>query len=143
MKCKGCTKELPPRAPGTVGRTRLWCSDNCRKRAHEREVVARCPDCSKGMPRGFVSHGYSRCVECHRAADRRWFEARAGIIADLWEDGAKCSTIAEAFDWTTTQLGVEMARIRSELPGLLPHRRTPEQVERIRNGWAAARKAAA
>jgi hypothetical protein len=142
MKCAGCENEVPPKPEGMGGTPRKFCSANCRKRTHERQIGGTCPDCGGGLRRASVYKGSERCGDCERAGRRRRWEARALIVADLWEDGLTSWEIADIYGWSYDRVGVEMARIRQWRPELLPHRRSPEAVANIRAGWARAREAA-
>lgn len=107
-----------------------------RNRAYDREhaMDGQCAECDGPMSRG--SDG-GVCRGC-RAAQLR---IRRETICAMWADGLTGSAIAREFGWTKTRLGVEIAQARADSWDL-PHRRTPEQVARIRAGWLAARAAA-
>jgi hypothetical protein len=60
--------------------------------------------------------------------------ARAEQIAAWWAAGETMYTIKDRLGWSVDHLGREMNHIRGRWPDLLPHRRTPEQRERIRAG---------
>lgn len=122
MRCAGCENEVPPKAPGSPGRPRKWCSENCRKRAHENEIVGACKDCGRGMPRRWVYDERQRCRECYLASSERRMEARAQIIADMWQDGLLIREIADAMGWEMSHMQVEFDRIRRRYPDLLPYR---------------------
>lgn len=102
---------------------------------------ANCDECGVLRPPGSVQGKF--CAACLAARRERRAFARAGIIADLWEEGRTMQEIADLLGWTKNHCGVEIARIRQRWPELLPHRRTPEQVERIREGSRLGREKAA
>lgn len=135
-----CANPLPP----GLKKGAIYCSRRCQKAVWDEAIVAHCSDCGRGITQcvARMKKG-TRCVDCKHAGMARAWEARASIIADMWEDGWTRNQIAEAFGWTGNRAGVEIAKIRQRKPGLLPHRRSPEAVANIRAGWQRARKAAA
>lgn len=120
--------------------------DNARPERHQQKrAVARlhtrdCVDCGKTLGEG-TAWGYKkktqRCRECFK---RHEYETGPWpVLIRLWAEGKTCSEIAEALDTTKAYVGVLLARGRAYGYDL-PHRRTPEQVERIRAGWEKARE---
>jgi hypothetical protein len=138
MDCGRCDKPIPEGGR----KDRRYCSETCRKGAWLDAIVAYCA-CGAGLKRCSVRRGARQCQACERAGRSHAWQARALVIADLWAEGKTQSEIAAAVGLSVGHYKVETARIRKWRPGLLPHRRTPEQVARIREGQArAARRAA-
>lgn len=136
-------------APVSHGRPRKWCSDRCRKT----QYAGRCIDCGATLSgsNGRGEHASKRCLSCSGrvqagiAAERQRALARPrwDEIAARYRAGATLSAISEEFGlWGPAHAGQILYRMRRAGYDL-PHRRTPEQVERIRAGRWGQRTASA
>lgn len=146
--CAGCGAPLAP----SEGRPRKWCSERCRKAQYS----VPCEDC--GAPvNGNDGRGAHRwCLECSgkRAGERQkdaWLEHRVMIEA-MWADGLTSREIGAAIGYSPKHAPHLITKLRY-LGYDLPHRRTPEQLERMGVGasermakarriWAEMRTAA-
>jgi transposase len=126
----------PGKAERDRQRARAWKARN-REHLHSYDAAyaaanARtCGTC--GGPMHYKTIG-TACATCTQA--RR--HERALAIERMWRDGLTVYEIADRVGWTKDRLGIEMANLRADGYDL-PHRRTPEQVDRIRAGWARVR----
>ena len=129
--CKWCGGPLPEGSRAN----RQFCTSNCRKRqfAHEK-YRGRCEVCGAET----AVRSKVRCTEHYEA--REAADTRRRTIVEMWANGAKMSEIATAVGWRMNPLRSEFGRMR-DLGYDLPHRRTPEQRERIRAGQRRSRGA--
>jgi hypothetical protein len=121
-------------------RSRAWKARNReanreRDRASARSARGRglCSEC--GMPKGIGGAGNARCMGCISATA----EVRRTLVEGMWAEG-----------WTCREIFVDVLGVHTAYIGPcrrkgwnLPHRRTPEQVARIRAGSMAGRGLAA
>lgn len=95
-------------------------------KAHPESHRAEC-ECGSEMKRGSA-----RCDGCVRAVA----DTRRQLAEGMWADGWTCREMAEALGVSKDQMGIEVANWRKRgHADAFPHRRTPEQVERITAGW--------
>jgi hypothetical protein len=119
--CAGCDQPVPPPSP-RGGRPRKWCSDECRRRAWDRENVVLFCACGMRIDPPSVRQGTTQCRRCFLAAEERRVRERAERFAAMWADGRSLNEIADEFGWTRGHLSMEFNRIRQRWPGLLPYR---------------------
>lgn len=99
--CEWCDADFVDRSRAQA---RRFCSDNCRKRAHDDAHRERgvCTDC--GGPRGqWVERGEGRCGDC---ADRE-VERKRGLIVAGYREGLTSYEIAE-------RTGIPIQSVKSE-----------------------------
>jgi ribosomal protein S27AE len=99
-----------------------------------------CPQCGGEM--GAHGHRFEHCGVCRLAKVQAGSRERAELIAVLWAAGATWGEIGAQFGWDKNRTSNEIGRIREYWPKLLPHRRTPEQRERMREARRRARESA-
>lgn len=81
-------------------KSKRFCSDNCRKRHHERSRRAKCPDCGGALGQGSrYPSGAMRCFDCYRRAERERLAPQDRELERLWADGKQWRDIAEHFGW--------------------------------------------
>jgi hypothetical protein len=139
--CQRCGDPFVDRSPVQKAR---FCSDNCRKRAHEyehnRAVRATCETCGGLCGIGSASGPPSRqCLACRHAARLE----KAQTIARLWAQGASMREIATALGWTMGHLHGEMGRIREDGLADLPYRYNIDRREAAQRGRRARQEQAA
>jgi hypothetical protein len=140
--CQACGGPLP-----TSHGNRKFCSERCRRE----QYCGACIDCGartnrhNGSRHNGPTGAAERCIPCAnrhaieigRADMRRAHENRLRVV-EMWAGGLSMRDIAAVMGWSAHHLGVEMHRMR-KLGYDLPHRRTPEQRARIREGrWGKA-----
>jgi hypothetical protein len=109
--------------PVGLGRPRIYCSDNCQKRATEDRHRARCEDCGAVLGTGSRWDGFRRCHPCDRAF-RRWrHEVLLSIVEGCWHDGWLHREIAVGVgrDDHGTSVNPELAELRKR--GRIGYRR--------------------
>lgn len=138
MTCRECGE---PFVQAPVGRKRLYCSDACRREFNTPKGT--CETCgagtrgSLGQPETTPTH----CKHCTGPAisarmTETWAERREEI-AELYRSGMTLTGMAERLGTSLNTVAVDLARMRGY--GMdIPHRRTPEQLERMRAGRRVA-----
>lgn len=82
--------------------------------------------------------GDGYCEDCWRAV----VEARRTLAEGMYADGWTYREMGSAFGVTEDRMGIDVAKWRERgFADAFPHRRTPEQVRRITEGWARTRAA--
>jgi hypothetical protein len=111
--------------------------DRARKATPEQRGICSSPICTRLRGAGMAGkEGY--CRECVRAVA----EARRTLVEGMWADGWTHREMAEVFGVSRARTGIMIAQWRKRgFAEAFPHRLTPEQVQRIREGWARARAA--
>lgn len=98
-----------------------YCSDNCRKRAHEEEVVGSCPGCGRPRTRSDVRR-YERCQSCDNARRRRDLLEHAREVSAHWIAGESLEQIADRYGITAGAMGAFIHKVRKIAPEMFPHR---------------------
>jgi hypothetical protein len=113
-RCRGCDSALPEKPPGTPGRTRHWCSDNCRKRTWERTSEARavCVDCWASLCPSSARKGYERCRSCHNARVAAEHEEVLAFVEWMYNAGRPIREIREELGYGEKSIP---SRVLSEL----------------------------
>lgn len=102
--CEGCGVALP----ADVHHTRRYCSDNCRKRTHEKAHPRHCQRCGV-----VVARTAKRCIDCDFELRAIAQEARWHHIKTLWDAGLSMDEIAPQVGRANRNaLGVEMHRMK-------------------------------
>lgn len=103
---------LPERGPGQRGRKRHWCSDNCRKRAWDREVQPRaaCRDCGAVLCPPSLRKGYERCRPCHFKRVGAEKEEILSFIEWMYNEGRPLREISEEIGWRNTGTYLDLLR---------------------------------
>jgi hypothetical protein len=97
MTCQRCGDPLS-------GRQRMWCSENCRKRACDDRNRAACVDCGEPMGvRSAFAHNdrpNERCRGCEDAMRAAGHEATLMRVVDMYRRGMRMREIASALGWS-------------------------------------------
>jgi hypothetical protein len=111
--CHHCGGELP--VPLIVnGRPRLYCSENCRKRATDDRKRASCRQCGKVLSAGSAwngpGHGHQLCRSCEGKRRLAENEEKLVLVERMYKAGASYQEIAIALGWSPTSKPGELVR---------------------------------
>lgn len=141
LRAEGLTyREIGERVGVHLATVHRWLNPASREVSRRYQAdPANHPKCERcGEPMWDQRHGTSAGGNTCGACRSRARHLRGKQIERQWAEGWTTSEIADWLGWTHTYVTVEVAHLRRAGYDL-PHRRSPEQVERIRAGWARVR----
>jgi DNA-binding CsgD family transcriptional regulator len=112
-----------------TGRQRAWCSDGCRKRAHEQARRAMCPNCGDpmGVGSGYPKEPPKQCRKCTDADRAEAHERHVQEVARLYNLGLTVKEIALELGFGPSSSPPAMTEAHRR--GLISYRHTRTRVE--------------
>ena len=133
--CAHCGESFTPATSGR-GKSRRYCSENCRKRFCENRKRATCLDCDTELGLGSAWRNRVRCQACEATRKRAGRDARWHQIEKWWAEGLTFPEICARLGWAKGTLGSQLHRMREAgfdvpyryKPGKRNSTRFPDQV---------------
>lgn len=114
--CPRCGTFIPSKSKGQPGRARIWCSENCRKRALDDEKRAVCEDCGTVLGTGSGFNGANKPKTCRKCLHKRVGTARRAqveAVAAMYNEGLTMREIAKELGYGPRSIpGVQLREAR-------------------------------